>query len=261
MSPTGTIINMKIISWNVNGVRAISKKGFFEFIEKEKPDVLCLQETKAHPEQLEKKLLEIPDYKSYWNNPERKGYAGVSVYTRIEPREVNFVFPSGRLDTEGRSIELDYGEVVLINVYFPNGGSSPERLEYKLKFYEKFIEYLVSKKKKNIIFCGDINTAHKEIDLARPNENKLVSGFLPVERKWIDKVIKSGYVDTFREFNTKAEQYTWWDYKTKARERNVGWRIDYFFAHKNIMPKIDNAYIMSNVMGSDHCPLGIEIKI
>jgi len=251
---------MRIYSWNVNGIRAITKKGFLEWVEKESPDILCLQETKAYPDQLQNNLINIDGYYSFWNNPQKKGYAGVVVYTKIKPLSVEKTFENKTFDTEGRALVLTFKDFILLNVYFPNGGMGPERLKYKLEFYEKFLKYINSLKNRKIIICGDVNTAHKEIDLARPKQNEINTGFLPVERKWIDKVIKNGFVDTFREVCEDPGRYTWWDYKTRARERNVGWRIDYFFASRQIMSRVEDSYIMSDVIGSDHCPIGIELN-
>jgi exodeoxyribonuclease-3 len=251
---------LRLFSWNVNGIRAASGKGFLDWFTSESPDVLCLQETKAYPEQLEESLTSLKGYRTYWNNPTRKGYAGVSVFTKIKPVSVEKDFTPKGFNTEGRALILDLKEFILINVYFPNGGMSPERLAYKLDFYEKFLEYVDSIKNRNIVICGDVNTAHKEIDLARPKENVMFSGFLPEERAWVDKFVSHGYVDTFRQFNSEPGQYTWWDYKTHSRERNVGWRIDYFFVTKEFLPKVKDAFILPDVLGSDHCPVGIEIS-
>ncbi|MFC1548950.1 exodeoxyribonuclease III [Candidatus Omnitrophota bacterium] len=251
---------MRLLSWNVNGIRSIADKGLLKWLSKDSPDMLCLQETKAYPEQLEYPLKSPVGYHSYWNNPERKGYAGVSVFTKEKPVSVKKDFPPDSFDTEGRMLTLKYKDFILINVYFPNGGMGPERLAYKLEFYDKFLEYVEDIKNKNVIICGDVNTAHKEIDLARPKQNEMVSGFLPEERAWIDKFLSRGYVDVFRRFNTEPGQYTWWDYKTRSRERNVGWRIDYFFMTEKLMPKVKDAFIMSEVPGSDHCPVGIELS-
>lgn len=250
---------MKILSWNVNGIRAVQKKGFLEWIGKESPDILCLQETKAMPEQLDEELLNPAGYTSYWNHPERKGYAGVAVYTREKPENVETDFGPDKFDTEGRALFLHYKDFILMNLYYPNGGSGPVRLKYKLDFYDAFLEYADSLKNRKLVICGDVNTAHKEIDLARPKQNEMVSGFLPEERAWLDKLVSHGYIDTFREFNQEGGNYSWWDYKTRSRERNVGWRIDYFFVTKKIMPRVKNAFIMTEVTGSDHCPVGIEL--
>lgn len=252
---------LKLLSWNVNGIRAIHKKGFLDFVSSEAPDILCIQETKAHKEQLPASLTEIDGYKSYFAEATRKGYSGVAIYTRKEPLKVEYGLGFPEFDDEGRTIVADYGNFVLLNIYFPNGKASPERLIYKMSFYEKFLEYIDSLKNtgRKIIFCGDVNTAHKRIDLANPDSNSKVSGFLPEERAWIDKIIDHGYIDTFRVFDKEPDNYTWWDYKTRARERNVGWRIDYFFISKNLVPSLNRAAILSNVFGSDHCPIEIVL--
>ncbi|MDD5634521.1 MAG: exodeoxyribonuclease III [Candidatus Omnitrophica bacterium] len=252
---------MKLLSWNVNGIRAISDKGFLNWVKKEKPDILCLQETKASPEQLDPGLRTPAGYFSYWNSPAKKGYAGVAVYTKVKPALVNFDFPPRSFNTEARALILDFKKFILMNVYFPNGGASAERLRYKLEFYDGFLKFLDDCEDKNMIICGDFNTAHKEIDLARPKENEMSSGFLPEERAWMDKFIAHGFVDTFRHFNKGPKRYTWWDYKTRSRERNVGWRIDYFFVSAGFIKKVKKAFIMPEVEGSDHCPVGIELEI
>jgi exodeoxyribonuclease III len=253
---------MKILCWNVNGIRAIHKKGFVEWIHKANPDILCLNETKASPEQLPDELLNIPGYTSYFSSSTlKKGYSGVAIYTKEKPLHVFHGYGEPRFDDEGRIIIAEYKNFTLINNYYPNGKASPERLQYKLDFYEAFLAYAngLKKKGKNVVVCGDFNTAHKEIDLARPKENSKVSGFLPVEREWLDKLTANGYVDTFRLFNQEGGNYTWWDMVTRARERNVGWRIDYFFVNEEFKKKVKNGFILSDVMGSDHCPLGIEL--
>jgi exodeoxyribonuclease-3 len=252
----------KLVSWNVNGIRAVKNKGFLEWFEKESPDILCLQETKARPEQLEADLTDIPGYHVYWNYPEKKGYAGVAVYSKEEPQDVKLDFARGKVDTEGRAIIADYGDFILCNVYFPNGGAGNKRVPYKLEFYDAFLDYAdgLVKQGKKLIICGDVNTAHREIDLARPKENEKNTGFLPEERAWIDKLLAHGYIDTFRYFDKRPNQYTYWDMKTGARARNVGWRIDYFFVSKNLLPAVADAFIQPAVMGSDHCPIGILLK-
>lgn len=253
---------IKILCWNVNGIRAASRKGFLEWLYRESPDILCVQETKAHPEQLDAELRQPYGYNVYWNYPEEKGYAGVATFTRAKPLRVQNGFGIEEFDVEARAIITEYPEFVLFNVYFPNGKKNAERLRYKMNFYEAFLEFAESLKAqgKKLIICGDYNTAHKEIDIARPKENEKVSGFLPMEREWIDRLVAHGYVDTFRQFNKKPDQYTWWDLKTRARERNVGWRIDYFFVTENLLPSVSKAFIMPEVMGSDHCPIGITLK-
>jgi exodeoxyribonuclease-3 len=253
---------MKILSWNVNGIRAADKKGLFVLIEKESPDILCLQETKAMPDQVPPYLRNFPNYHIYWKSAEKKGYSGVATYTKVKPTDVKTGFGIEKFDSEGRILIIEFPSFALFNIYFPNGKQSQERLDYKLKFYDTFLAYAdnLKAKGKNIVACGDFNTAHEEIDLSRPKENEKISGFLPVERAWIDTFIDHGYVDTFRHFNKEPNQYSWWDMKTNARERNVGWRIDYFFVNKEFMSKVKSAFIMQQVKGSDHCPVGIEIK-
>ncbi|MGO9119157.1 MAG: exodeoxyribonuclease III [Desulfomonilaceae bacterium] len=252
----------KIISWNVNGIRGAYKKGMIDWLTSTSPDILCLQETKAAVEQLPKALAEPEGYYRYWNTSQQKGRSGVAIYTKIKPVIVDLKLGIEKFDNEGRFIRLDFKDFVLINVYFPNGKASPERLKFKLEFYEFFLEY-TEKLRKNfnkLIFLGDVNTAHEEMDIARPKANEKISGFLPIERKWIDKAISFGYVDTFRHFYPDKIQYSWWDLKTRARERNVGWRIDYVFVTKELLKSVKSAYILSDVIGSDHCPVGIDLE-
>ncbi|MFC1999247.1 exodeoxyribonuclease III [Chloroflexota bacterium] len=251
-----------ILSWNVNGIRAVKGKGFLDWLHAEQPDIICLQETKAQPDQLVRDLKEPQDYCTYWNFPERKGYSGVATFTREKSMSMRNGFGIDRFDAEGRVLITQHTDFLLFNVYFPNGKKNAERLQYKMDFYEAFLQYLepLRTQGNRLIICGDFNTAHREIDLARPKENEKVSGFLPIERAWMDKFVSCGYVDTFRQFNTKSGQYTWWDLKSRARERNVGWRIDYFFVTENLMPSVSNAFIMPDVAGSDHCPVGIILK-
>lgn len=253
--------NIHIFCWNVNGIRAIQKKGFIDWVKKTSPDIFCLQETKAQVEQLNDEIIKIDKYQSYFFSAERKGYSGVATYSRIKPINVKFGFGKPFYDCEGRVIETEFDNFTLFNVYFPNGGRGPERVKYKLDFYDELFFHIekMRKKKKNIIVCGDYNTAHKEIDLARPKENENNTGFLPEERAWIDNIINLGYIDIFREYNKEPCQYTYWDMFTRARERNVGWRIDYFFISKEMKDMVKNAKIHQNVMGSDHCPIELEI--
>ena len=253
----------KLLSWNVNGIRAAEKKGFLEWLEKEPIDILCVQETKAHVEQLSKDLINPNGYKTYWSSGEKKGYSGVATFTKTEPKKVEKGFGVKKYDCEGRILITDYEDFILFNIYFPNGQRDSERLKYKLGFYDEFLKYADALKEKGrkIIICGDVNTAHKEIDLARPKENINTSGFLQIEREWLDKLVEHGYIDTFRHFVKEGGHYTYWDQITRARERNVGWRIDYFFISPNLLKNLKNAFIMSDIMGSDHCPLGIEIEI
>lgn len=262
---------MRIISWNVNGLRANVKKGGFDWFLNESPDIYCLQETKVHPDQLEVGIINPEGYHSYFDHSKlRKGYSGVAVYSKLEPKNVKYGLGKPEFDQEGRLLALLYenpikgiNKLALINNYIPNGGGGPERLEFKLKYYDQFLKYMnfLRKNGYEVIFCGDINTAHTEIDLARPKENENNTGFLPIERKWLDRFIEAGYIDTFRHFNpNKTEAYTWWDMKTFARDRNVGWRLDYFFVSKNLIERVRKARILDHIMGSDHCPVDIVIE-
>lgn len=254
---------MKIISWNVNGLRAIAKKGFLEWFESESPHILCIQETKARPEDLHYSLIQPLNYDSYYHSAEKKGYSGVVTYTRKKPKSHQIGFGIPEFDREGRVVMTEFSGFILFNIYFPNGKKDAERLKYKLNFYDTALKIFnqLRDEGKPLVICGDFNTAHKEIDLARPKENEKISGFLPVERAWMDKFVSEGYVDTFRHFNQEPGHYTWWDPVTRARERNVGWRIDYFFVTQNLVPKLKRAWIMPEVMGSDHCPIGIEFDL
>ncbi|MBN2089532.1 exodeoxyribonuclease III [candidate division KSB1 bacterium] len=254
---------IRLISWNVNGIRAVHRKGAFDWFQKTRPEIFCIQETKSHPTQLPAELTQVDGYHSYFSSAVRKGYSGVALYSQMKPIDIKYGFGIEKFDTEGRIIIAEYPQFFLFNIYYPNGKSSAERLVYKMEFYDAFLNAAESLKKtgKSLIICGDVNTAHKEIDLARPKENEKVSGFLPEERAWIDKFFAYGYLDTFRLFNQEPGNYTWWDYKTGARERNIGWRIDYFFVSQDFKSQVKNAWIDANVMGSDHCPLGIEISI
>jgi len=221
---------------------------------------VCVQETKAQKEQIPKDLAEIEGYEFYSNSATRKGYSGTAVWSKIKPENVFYGIENKKFDDEGRVIRLDYKDLVLFNIYFPNGGASPERLKYKLDFYDYFISYLEKFKNKNVAVCGDFNTAHFAADLARPKENEENSGFMPVERERLDALENLGYIDSFRHFNKEGGNYTWWDYKTAARERNVGWRLDYFFVSKSLIKRLKSATIEKDVLGSDHCPVSVEIS-
>lgn len=253
----------RILSWNVNGIRAVYKKGFIEWFLREKPDIVCIQETKAWEEQLVEELRKPEGYFSYFAEAERKGYSGVALYTRVEPLQVRTGFGNDRFGAEGRTLAADFGDFMLYNVYFPNGKASKQRLQYKMDFYDAFLDHVkeLQQKGRKMVVCGDVNTAHREIDLARPKENENVSGFLPEERTWIDRLLQVGFTDTFRIFNDQPGQYTWWDMKTRARDRNIGWRIDYFFVSDNLTEAVRSARILSDVQGSDHCPIDIELSL
>jgi exodeoxyribonuclease III len=255
---------MNIISWNVNGIRALERKGKFNWLLEKKPDVFCLQETKSHQEQLSNTLLSPPGYFSFFSShATKKGYSGTALYAKKKPDNVEYGIGIEEFDSEGRIIIATYSKNLFINVYFPNGGGGPERLDYKLSFYDAFLEYCIRKRNSGyeIILTGDVNTAHEAIDLARPKANEKNTGFLPEERAWLDEVLRSGFVDTFRKLNPHlTDAYTYWDQKTFARERNVGWRIDYFLVTQGIAHKVQEVIHHTNVTGSDHCPLELVIK-
>jgi exodeoxyribonuclease-3 len=254
---------VKILSWNTNGLRSALKKGFLDWFKDQKADIVCAQETKASPEQLPEDVKDIKGYTPYFSSARKKGYSGVACWSKVRPESFSDGLGEEKFDNEGRLIELDFGKFTLFNVYFPNGKMSPQRLKFKMGFYERFLKLTekLLKNKKRIIVCGDVNTAHKEIDLTRPKENEMISGFLPKERAWIDKFLSKGFTDSFRLFNKEGGEYTWWDFKTSSRKRNVGWRIDYFFISDNLKPKIKSSFIQKEVYGSDHCPVGIEIDL
>lgn len=256
----------KLVSWNVNGIRAALKKDFLKSVQTLDPDVLALQETKLQAPQLTDQMKDIPGYTSYWSfSTVKKGYSGVAAYTRHEPKSVQHGIGIPDYDDEGRILEMDFGDFIFFNIYFPNGQMSEERLQYKLSFYEDFFAYAdaYKKKGKSLIISGDYNTAHNEIDLKNPKANANNSGFLRIERDWIDRIIENGYVDTFRHFFPDTVKYSWWTYRFKAREKNAGWRIDYFFVTRDIIEKnwITDVFIDNTIFGSDHCPVGLVLEI
>ncbi|OGR58628.1 MAG: exodeoxyribonuclease III [Elusimicrobia bacterium GWA2_69_24] len=253
---------VRLFSWNVNGIRAAARKGLLDWLRRESPDVLCLQETKAEPSQLDEALLRPEGYRAEFCWAQKKGYSGVATYAKAPAVRVERGLGVPEYDAEGRVLVHDFPEFRLYNVYFPNGKASPERLRYKLRFYDDFLKALKKdlKRGERVVVCGDVNTAHRELDLARPRENSRVSGFLPEERAWIDRLLQAGFADTFRQFETGPGHYTWWDQVTRARERNVGWRIDYFFVSDALRPRLKGAAIHDGVMGSDHCPISVEFK-
>ena len=251
--------NIKLVSWNVNGIRACLKKGLLDVIKELDADIICLQEIKVKVEQLPKELQEIPGYHLYYFPAERPGYSGTAIFSRIEPLRVQYGMGEPLFDCEGRTVIAEYEDFILYNGYFPNGGNGPERLQYKMDFYEYMLEWAKGCSKP-LITCGDVNTAHEAIDLARPKENEKNTGFLPMERDWITRFIAAGHIDTFRQFCSEGGHYSWWDMKTRARERNVGWRIDYFFASASLKDKLKNACILPDVQGSDHCPVVLEVE-
>ena len=253
----------RLFSWNVNGIRAAAKKGFLGWLARASPDVVCIQETKAEPSQLGKELLQVPGYGAEFCWAEKKGYSGVATYSKRPASRVDRGMGIQEYDKEGRVLIHRYPEFTLLNAYFPNGKASAERLRFKMRFYEDTLKLLARLKRggcKRLVVCGDVNTAHREIDLARPKENQGVSGFLPEERAWIDRLLDSGFRDSFRAFEKGPGHYTWWDLITRARERNVGWRIDYFFVSESLEPHLAAGRIHTDVMGSDHCPIELTLR-
>jgi exodeoxyribonuclease-3 len=254
---------MKIISWNVNGIRAVAGKNAFSWVDEIKPDILCLQEIKAEAHQIPEHLFTHDLTYRYVNSAKKKGYSGTMSFAN---RSFTHTATDLNIDhtEEGRILEHHFGDAVLFNVYFPNGQQSEERLAHKMKFYADFLAHAqdLRRQGKGIIICGDVNTAHREIDLTHPKANEDTSGFLPMERAWIDRLLEAGYIDTFRQIHgDKKDAYSWWSYRAGARERNVGWRIDYFFISKELEPHLRDAFILADIHGSDHCPVGIEIAL
>lgn len=256
---------MNIVSWNVNGLRSLEKNGYWEaFLHATKPDIFCLQETKAAPEQVPDTMRDGTGFSSFFSSSRiKKGYSGVALYSKVEPLKVIYGMDIKEFDQEGRLIGAEYEDFWLLNAYFPNGGQGPERLDYKMRFYDAFLAYAEKlRKEKPVLFCGDVNTAHEAIDLARPKENEGNTGFLPEERAWIDEVVTAGYVDSFRHFHPHVTNaYTYWDMKTRSRDRNVGWRIDYFFVANEYIKHVRKAEIHTDIYGSDHCPLSITLSL
>lgn len=249
----------KIISWNVNGIRSVLKKGFLDFVGAYDPDILCLQETKASSQDL---TIDLPQYHQYWNAAQKKGYSGTCVFTKEKPLSVVNGILLDVHDAEGRTITLEYPTFYLVNVYVPNSKRDLSRLEYRSQQWDvDFLKYLKSlESKKPVIFCGDLNVAHTEIDLSFPKANVKNHGFTPEERQGFDQFIKAGFIDTFREFEKGPKHYTWWSNFNKCRERNIGWRIDYFLISPSLRSRLKRSYILTEVMGSDHCPVAIELK-
>ncbi|MBF0480261.1 MAG: exodeoxyribonuclease III [Desulfovibrionaceae bacterium] len=253
---------MKLYSWNVNGLRAAANKGFHDWLAACGADVVALQETKLQAHH-EADFAALPDYEAVWSSATvKKGYSGVACLYKTPPLSVSLELPQAAYQGEGRLILLEYPEFYFFNVYFPNGQMSPERLDYKMGYYRAFLEYAQEKRRtKPIVVCGDFNTAHKEIDLKNPRENEKTSGFLPSERAWLDAFVEAGYLDTFRMFTPEGGHYSWWTYRFDARARNVGWRIDYFFVSEELKDKVERAWIDPGVLGSDHCPVGLELRL
>lgn len=250
-----------IITWNVNGIRAIAKKGFLEWLAQEDPDILCIQETKAKPEQLGADLLSPDAYSSHWHSAQRPGYSGVATYSKKPPLEVTNMGLED-FDIEGRVQVLSYDEFTLINAYFPNSQDKGRRVNYKVAFCNAMLELCndLRREGRHVVLCGDYNIAHKRIDLKNPDTNEDSPGFLPEERAWMDEFVAEGYVDSFRAFCDEPDHYTWWSYRTRARERNAGWRIDYHCVNEEFQSQVTDCVIMDDVMGSDHCPVKLVLK-
>lgn len=250
---------MKLISWNVNGIRAVLNKGFREFVKKENPDVLCIQETKAHPDQVDKMLEDYPHH--FWNTAEKKGYSGTAIFSKEKPLSVSYGIEKDEHDKEGRVITAEFEKFYLINVYVPNSQRELTRIKYRLEWNKEFLEYAKRlNNKKPVIICGDLNVAHREIDLTRPADNMHNAGFTAGERNDFTKLLDAGFIDSFRELNPNKVQYSWWAYMFNAREKNIGWRIDYFVVSEKLEHEIKDALILDKVHGSDHAPVVLELK-
>lgn len=253
---------MKITTWNVNGYRAILRKDALDWVTEMDPDVLCLQEIKVQMDQISEEEATIGSYEGLWNPAERKGYSGVAVFFKQEPLEIERGIGFEEFDSEGRVIRLRYPDFYLYNIYFPNGGQENKRVPFKLSFYEKLLEICddLHQQGKKIIITGDFNTAHQEIDLANPKANEKNTGFLPEEREWIDRYLDHGFVDAFRALYPENEVYTWWTYRFNSRERDVGWRLDYYLVSQGLMDRVEDVIIHGDIMGSDHCPVSLILK-
>ena len=255
---------MKLISWNVNGLRAAVNKGFADFFEEENADIFCIQETKMQEDQLDENIRKIfKEYNSYWNSAEKKGYSGTAIFTKNKPMNVTYGIGIEEHDKEGRVITLEFEKFFMVNCYTPNAKRELERLDYRMIWEDEFRKYLLKlNESKLVVMCGDLNVAHEEIDLKNPKTNRRNAGFTDEERGKMTELLNAGFTDTFRYlYPDKPDMYTWWSYMFKAREKNVGWRIDYFIVSKSIENKIKEAYIYSEIMGSDHCPVGIDLDI
>jgi exodeoxyribonuclease-3 len=252
---------LKILSYNVNGIRAAFKKGFTTWLEATQADVICIQETKAMEDQVETAILEQMGYHHYWFSAQKKGYSGVAIFSRKKPNNITYGSGIDHMDFEGRILRVDFDEVSIMSLYLPSG-TNLARLDYKFQFMDEFQEYINKLKSDhpNLIICGDYNICHQVIDIHDPIRNKNVSGFLPEEREWLDNFLKAGFIDSFRHLNPDPHQYSWWSYRANARNNNKGWRIDYALVSKNLEKKIVRSFILPEAKHSDHCPVGLELK-
>lgn len=256
-------MTLRLVSWNVNGIRAAIRKGFWDWLDDHAPDLVCLQETRIHPDQLTDKMLDPPHHFGYWVSAERRGYSGVATFSRHKPQAVREGFGLSRFDAEGRVLLTEHPGFTLLNAYFPSGQRGHERVSYKLEFYDALLEHCKGLRVQGhrLVVCGDFNTAHQPIDLARPAQNKKTSGFLPEEREALTQWMESGFVDSFRALHPEEEAYSWWTYRANARARNVGWRLDYFLVDELLMPRVEDARILGEVIGSDHCPVELRLAL
>ncbi|MEW6055299.1 MAG: exodeoxyribonuclease III [Bdellovibrionota bacterium] len=252
---------MKILSWNVNGVRSVGRNGFFDWLDREMPDIVCLQETKCNPAQLDPSYLAPLGYQTYWHSAKKAGYSGVAIYSRVAAKDVKEGIGIPAVDDEGRVLAAHFKEFTLVNAYFPNSQRDHARLGYKLEFCDAIFKFCEKLRKEGrfVILCGDYNIAHKEIDLRNPKTNVNNAGFLPEERAWMDRFVGAGWIDTFRRFVSEPNHYSWWSYRPGVREKNIGWRIDYHCVNAEFIKAVKEASILPQVFGSDHCPVGIRL--
>jgi exodeoxyribonuclease-3 len=253
---------MNIVSYNVNGIRAAINKGFVEWLKESDPDVLCIQETKACPEQFDVSVFEDMGYNCYWHSAEKKGYSGVGLLSKIKPDNVIIGIGNDKYDAEGRFIRADFGDITVISVYHPSGTTGTVRQDFKMEWLYNFQDFIneLKKERPKLIVSGDFNICHKEIDINHPKRHTKSSGFLPEERQWVSDFINSGFIDSFRQFDKSPEKYSWWSYRAQSRAKNLGWRIDYHFVSEALKQQLFNAEIWADVVHSDHCPIFVEIK-
>lgn len=254
---------MRLISWNVNGIRSAIRKGFWAWLAADNPDILCLQETRIQSDQLTDRMRAPDGYRTFWHAAERRGYSGVATFCRVQPRAVHQGLGQTHFDLEGRTLITCHSAFTLVNAYFPSGKRSQERVAFKIDFYNHLLDFCDDLRVQghHLIVCGDFNTAHMPIDLARPTQNKRTSGFLPEERQALTRWLERGFVDVFRHLHPAVEEYTWWTYRFNARARNIGWRLDYFLLSEELMPHVQDAQILGDIVGSDHCPIELQLDL